>query len=460
MAEPMSDSAPLLAGAGGLLTEDSRTTHAGRKALLLTRDPNTKEFSSLAETMGIEIVEVIEQRGKADPRTHLGSGRLSAIHDDLSMQPAGHIWTGVDLALIHANLLPRQIVEITGALGIEVWDRVRLLLELFTRHASSVEARTQVRIARLTADRNILRELTRRETSGERLGWGAGGQTGWNAVLETVGAEITSLRRKRRRGVLAMRERQRQRSASGARTVGFAGYTNAGKSSLFQLLTNKPVLVEDKVFSTLETTVGRMEKSPRVLLIDTIGFIDAVPASLLDAFRATLDESLECDLLLLIIDASDSVEEIERRLATSRRELLERSEARSRQPLEVVLTKSDMCDDSHLVEVLASIVSLGHDAPIICSAKSGQGIDILRHRILTELHGPCRTYQLFQPKDPNEQPIAALESAIRKEMMVLKRAVEEYGIELQGWIGEAAWQRLLLKYPDRLKLQPTDVSEA
>jgi GTP-binding protein HflX len=456
----MSDSAPLLAGAGGLLTEDSRSTHAGRKALLLTREYNTQEFCALAETMGIEIVEKIEQRGKADPRTHLGSGRLASIHDDLSIQPSGHIWTGVDLALIHANLLPRQIVEITAALGIEVWDRVRLLLELFTRHASSVEARTQVRIARLTADRNILRELTRRETSGERLGWGAGGRTGWNAVLETVGAEITSLRRKRHRGILAMRERQRQRSASGARTVGFAGYTNAGKSSLFQVLTNKPVFVEDKVFSTLETTVGRMEKSPRVLLIDTIGFIDAVPASLLDAFRATLDESLECDLLLLIIDASDSVEEVERKFATSRRELLERNEARSAQPIEVVLTKSDRCSDLHLTEVLASIESLGHDKPIICSTKSGEGIDKLRRRILTQLHGPCRTFQLFGPRELNDQPTAALESAVRKEMMVLERNIEDYGIELQGWIGEAAWQRLLLEFPDRLKLYSTDVSEA
>jgi GTP-binding protein HflX len=456
----LSDSAPLLAGAGGLLTEGSQSTHAGRKALLLTRDSETKEFCALAETMGIEIVEIIEQRGKANPRTHLGSGRLASIHDDLSMQPSGHIWTGVDLALIHANLLPRQIVELTDALGIEVWDRVRLLLELFTRHASSVEARTQVRIARLTADRNILRELTRRETSGERLGWGAGGRTGWNAVLETVAAEITSLRRKRDRGVLAVRERQRQRSASGARTVGFAGYTNAGKSSLFQLLTNKPVLVEDKVFSTLETTVGRMEKSPRVLLIDTIGFIDAVPASLLDAFRATLDESLECDLLLLIIDASDSVVEVERRFATSRRELMERSEARTAQPLEVVLTKSDRCSDSHLAAVLTTIESLGHDKPIICSAKSGEGINSLRQRILTQLHGPCRTFQLFHPVEQNKPPIAALESAVRKEMMVLERSIEDYGIELQGWIGEAAWQRLLLEFPDRIKLHPTDVSEA
>jgi 50S ribosomal subunit-associated GTPase HflX len=165
-------------------------------------------------------------------------------------------------------------------------------------------------------------------------------------------------------------------------------------------------------------------------------------------------------LLLLIIDASDSVEEVERKFATSRRELLERNEARSAQPIEVVLTKSDRCSDLHLTEVLASIESLGHDKPIICSTKSGEGIDKLRRRILTQLHGPCRTFQLFGPRELNDQPTAALESAVRKEMMVLERNIEDYGIELQGWIGEAAWQRLLLEFPDRLKLYSTDVSEA
>ena len=107
------------------------------------------------------------------------------------------------------------------------------------------------------------------------------------------------MRKRQLKHANAQAERRKQRTRSGAMTVGIAGYTNAGKSSLFLKLSGKEVLVEDKLFSTLETTVGRMAASPRVLLADTIGFIDQIPNATLDAFRATLAEALECDLLLL-----------------------------------------------------------------------------------------------------------------------------------------------------------------
>ena len=125
------------------------------------------------------------------------------------------------------------------------------------------------------------------------------------------------MRKKQAKHALARKERRRQRSKGGARTVGLAGYTNAGKSSLFLALSGKKVLVEDKLFSTLETTVGRMEMSPRILLVDTIGFIDELPSDLLDAFHATLDESLKCDLLLLVVDSCDEVVEFKRPLTLS-----------------------------------------------------------------------------------------------------------------------------------------------
>jgi len=416
----------------------------------LTRETDIEEFSSLAETLGIEVVETILQRGVPHPRTHLGTGRIAAVADELSTRVEGHPWTDVDLVLVHANLLPRQLVEVTDAVGVETWDRVRLLIELFTQHASSVEARTQVRMARLSADRSLLRELVNRETSGERLGWGAGGRTGWRAVLDAVGREITSLRRRRGRTTAAMRERQRQRRASGARTVGFAGYTNAGKSSLFAALSSKPVLIEDRAFSTLETTVGRMERSPRVLLVDTIGFIDDIPADLLDAFRATLDESIGCDLLLLALDASDPIEEASRRLATCRRELLELAEEDNHPITQVVLCKSDECDDDHLRSIFDLVESLGCDDPIACSSKSGDGIEELRQRILSRLHGPPRSLLLSTAATSDEMPLPALEAAVRREAMVLSRKVDEEGIHLHGWIDEAAWQRLLEAHPERI----------
>ncbi len=247
-----------------------------------------------------------------------------------------------------------------------------------------------------------------------------------------------------------MRERQRQRTASGARTVGFAGYTNAGKSSLFAALSNKPVLVEDRVFSTLETTVGRMERSPRVLLIDTIGFIDRVPADLLDAFRATLDESLQCDLLLLVVDASDEMREVSRRLETSHRELLERTEEETGRAVQLVLTKTDACSSEHLSEVMSLVTAAGHPDPFACSAATGDAIEELRQRILERLHGPPRTLLIARVADVNAPPIAALEAEVRREAMVIERRVDAAGVHLVGWMDEAAWRRLLIAHPDRL----------
>ena len=195
MTEPDWDNVPLVAGSGGVLTEELRTSHSGRKALMLTRQGNPSEFLSLAETMDIDAVEIISQKGRSNPRLHFGRGRLEAIRDELRMAPESHPWSGIDLILVNANLTPRQLVNLTDLLQCETWDRVRLLLELFTQHASSVEARNQVRIARLNADRNILRELVNRETTGERLGFGAGGRTGWNIALSALSRELKTLKK-------------------------------------------------------------------------------------------------------------------------------------------------------------------------------------------------------------------------------------------------------------------------
>ena len=461
MTEPDWDSVPLVAGSGGVLTEELRTSHSGRKALMLTREEDPSEFLSLAEAMDIEVIEIISQKGRSNPRLHLGRGRLEAIRDELRMAPETHPWFGVDLILVNANLTPRQLVNMTDVLQFETWDRVRLLLELFTQHASSVEARNQVRIARLNADRNIFRELVNRETTGERLGYGAGGRTGWNIALSSLNRELQSLRNRQRRFGKAIKERQRQRKASGARTVGLAGYTNAGKSSLFASLCGKPVLVEDRYFSTLETTVGRMQFSPRILLVDTIGFIDDIPSDLLDAFSATLEESIECDLLLLLLDVSDSIPEIIRKFETSRRELLDRTDYNSEPyDLQIVLTKSDACSDEHAKEVLQTMRKLGVEDAVLTSSSASDGIEILRARILTRLHGPPREIQINHSSNPNARPLAAIESQIRRMAMVRERTVNDEGLRMIAWIDPVDWLRLEQSLGSRVSsIVPTSQSE-
>jgi|TARA_B100001105_G_scaffold251541_1_gene241457 GTP-binding protein HflX len=449
--DPVPD-VPLLAGMGGMNSSQYQTAHAGRRAILLSRNDDTGEYESLASTLGIEIVDKIIQRGKPNPRSYLGSGKLQEIAEEMEMSGPGHLWHRVDLVLIHDNLKSSQLVNINDALTIETWDRVRLLLELFTRHASSAEARIQVRIARLLADRSILRELTNRETMGERLGYGAGGQTGWNNIMKAVGYEITRLRRRLSKLDASMSERRRQRSRSGALTVGLAGYTNVGKSSLFNALSGKAVLIRDQVFSTLETTVGRMENKPRILMVDTIGFIDNVPAELLDSFSATLQESLSCDMLLLLVDASNEPEEIRRKLATSSREVSGRIKADSSPNTIVVLTKIDLCTAEQLQEAKEIVHYYSPFEAIPVSTMSGGGIEELRSVILTQLHGPPVQVNIIHPEESSEIELAALVARVHRDALVIDIEVEKELTKIYGWIDIASQSRLTKEFPTQINI--------
>ena len=229
----MDEPIQVLAGTGGVALGEARTDHEGRKAILLHRDGNPRELIALAETMGIEVIDVEYQKGTDDPRTYFGKGRLQDVADEIATAVEGHPWHGVDLVIIHSNASPRQLVNIHSTVQVEIWDRVRLLLSLFISHAGSVEARTQVRIAQLQADRSVLRELVNQQTTGERDGFGSGGKQAIQGVFTTVSRELTQLRKKQAKYAMARKERRRQRVRGGASTVGLAGYTNAGKSSLF-----------------------------------------------------------------------------------------------------------------------------------------------------------------------------------------------------------------------------------
>ena len=449
--DPVPD-VPLLAGMGGMNSSQYQTAHAGRRAILLSRNDDTSEYESLASTLGIEIVDKIFQRGKPNPRSYLGSGKLQEIAEEMVMSGPGHLWHRVDLVLIHDNLKSSQLVNINDALTIETWDRVRLLLELFTRHASSAEARIQVRIARLLADRSILRELTNRETMGDRLGYGAGGQTGWNNIMKAVGYEIARLRRRLSKLDASMSERRRQRSRSGALTVGLAGYTNVGKSSLFNALSGKAVLIRDQVFSTLETTVGRMENKPRILMVDTIGFIDNVPAELLDSFSATLQESLSCDMLLLLVDASNMPDEIRRKLATSSREVSGRIKSDSSPNTIVVLTKTDLCTAEQLQEAKEIVHHYSPFEVIPVSTMSGGGIEELRSAILTQLHGPPVQVNIIHPEESSEIELAALVARVHRDALVIDIEVDKELTKIYGWIDIASQSRLTKEFPTQINI--------
>ena len=453
----MADSkADLLAGAGGLVTDEAQSDHQGRKALLLVRNnEDCEEFIALAKTMGINIVDRVDQRGRSDAKWFMGQGKLQDVTEELRSAARGHPWNGVDLLLLHTNATPRQLVGVNDAVGIEVWDRVRLLLSLFTAHASSVEARTQVRIARLQSDRTVLREVVKQQTTGERAGYGGAGQTAAGSVLTNVNRELAALRKRQRKHVRSAAERRRQRKEH-AKTVGLAGYTNAGKSSLFRRLSGKEVLVEDRLFSTLESTLGRLEASPRVLLADTIGFIDGLPNATLEAFRATLAEAIECDLLLLLVDASDSLDEMERKLMTSIRELTERAleveETSIMERIQLVLTKRDTANTNVLEGMRAMITEHGFSNPLFISSHSGEGIEELQATVLDRLFGPKRTLLLHNPK-PNQMASEAILSRIFDTVYVHEHERNANGIEVRISASDETIAILVSNYGQRIELK-------
>ena len=452
----------VLAGAGGVALGEARTNHEGRKAILLVRgNEDVSEFCGLVSTMGIEIVERLEQPGQIDPRGYFGRGRLQDVGDEIKTKSENHPWNKVDLVLIHTNATPRQIVTISDVVQVEVWDRVRLLLSLFTSHANSLEARTQVRIARLLSDRTVLREVANQTTTGERAGFGGGGVTALQAILANVNRELASLRKRQKKHANAQAERRKQRTRSGAMTVGLAGYTNAGKSSLFLKLSGKDVLVEDKLFSTLETTVGRMAASPRVLLADTIGFIDQLPNSTLDAFRATLAEALECDLLLLLVDASDDISELERKLSTSRSEIFSRylsneeeitNNTLTEKSLLVVLTKVELVESKSLQQKTELITELGFSNPMSISSFSEQGLEELQNTIFMRLFGP--PVDLILHPSLTGRAIEGFISDVYESGLVTDKKENKNGtVSIKVWIQSQSLSKLIAHSKGRIELK-------
>ncbi|HLA25112.1 MAG TPA: GTPase HflX, partial [bacterium] len=265
------------------------------------RDPEMEELRRLAESAGAQVVgTLVQHRGRPTPATFLGKGKveeLRALCDEVS----------ADLAIADHELTPAQQRNLERSLDLKVIDRTALVLDIFARRAQTHEGRLQVELAQMTY---LLPRLTGRGTMLSRLGGGIGtrgpGETKLEVDRRRIRNRITDLRREigeiRKHRSL---QRKARREAQFP-TAALVGYTNAGKSTLLNTLTNAGVFVEDKLFATLDPTVRKVElpNGRPVLLIDTVGFITRLPTELIAAFRATLEEVTEADLLVHVVDAS------------------------------------------------------------------------------------------------------------------------------------------------------------
>src|SRR6476646_2876187 len=269
-------------------------------------DASLAELRQLAKTLGFEVVgRFTQKRAGFDSAAYFGTGKrdeLRALREQ----------DGVNVILIDHEISPSQAFNLAKEAGCEVMDRTMVILEIFHRHAASRFARAQVEIARLGYMGPRLREAAKQAGPKDRARSGTGGRSGGESHGELdrrkIRDRIAELQEELDAMVLERKtQRARRQERQGLARVALVGYTNAGKSTLMRALTGSEVLVANKLFATLDTTVRALqpETVPRVLVSDTVGFIKNLPHGLVASFKSTLDEALEASLLAHVVDASD-----------------------------------------------------------------------------------------------------------------------------------------------------------
>ncbi|MFN7134436.1 MAG: GTPase HflX, partial [Myxococcales bacterium] len=332
----------------------------------------------LARTAGVEVVDVLFQvRARVDPRFVVGRGKLEEL-DVRAMQ------LGADMLIFDHDLTPAQARHLADATQLKIVDRSQLILDIFAQHAHTAEGRLQVELAQL---RYRLPRLAQRDEGLSRLMGGIGGRGPGETKLEIdrrrVRERITALERRIDTLSASRQVRRKQRGRHDVPIISIVGYTNAGKSTLLNRLTNSEVVAENKLFATLDPTSRRLRfpREREVIITDTVGFIRDLPKDLVAAFRATLEELEDADLLLHVVDASDpdhpqQIAAVERVLDNLG--LLET-------PRLLVFNKADLLEGGLQGEAAHVITRSRSD--VVISAESGQGLIELLRRVEELLWG-------------------------------------------------------------------------
>lgn len=341
------------------------------------------ELKALAETAGSEVLEgLIQRRDKPDPATYIGSGKVIELKQVV-------ISTGADTVVCDGELSPSQLRQLEEKLKVKVVDRTALILDIFAQHAKSKEGKAQVELAQIAYLLPRLRgwgDSLSRQVGGRAAGGaGIGGRGPGETKIETDRRRIRDKMAKLRREIAEMKvsrdTKRQERRRFNIPSVAIAGYTNAGKSSLLNKLTNAGVLVENALFATLDPTVRKSETSDgRVYtLSDTVGFVRHLPHQLIDAFKSTLEEVSESDLIVHVVDGShpDPFEQI-------RAVRLVIDEIGGKDIPEIIaINKVDIADPEVILEILRK-----EPNSYAFSVRTGFGIEGLLHAIETSLPRP------------------------------------------------------------------------
>jgi len=356
-------------------------------------ESSLKELRELARTLGFEVVGTFTQkRASFDSTAYLGTGKVEELR--LFAEDSA------ELVLVDHDISPSQAGNLEMAFSCQVMDRTMEILEIFHRHARSNAAQAQVEIARLRYLAPRLREAAKLAGPQGRQRSGVGGRGAGESASQTDRARIRDRIAELKQEILAFdHERQTQRArrqeSQAVARIALVGYTNAGKSTLMRALTGSEVLVENKLFATLDTTVRVLmpEGVPRVLVSDTVGFIKNLPHDLVASFKSTLEEAAEASLLLHVVDAGDPG--FERQLDVTVK-VLEEIEAGS-VPRLLVFNKIDQVGDAKAQAARSKALRAQFPKCIVVSALDADDVARLHKAILAVFRKRLVRAELFLP---------------------------------------------------------------
>jgi GTP-binding protein HflX len=371
--------------------EGVRNPRARQRALLIAVAPDEPDLSELREllrTAGVASMdELVQRRQTSDPDTYFGKGKLEELKRAIKAGDA-------NLVAVDDELSPRQERNLEEAAGVPVIDRTAIILDIFAEHAHSAEGKLQVELAQLEYNLARMRGLW---THLERLGGGIGTRGPGESQIETdrrlARDRIAALKRRLERTKSTRATMRAERERAHLPTLALAGYTNAGKSTLLNAITGAEAPVAHRLFHTLDPMTRSFEIAGRTYLItDTVGFIRKLPHQLVDAFAATLQETIDADLILHVIDAAapeaDRLEMVEA-VDDTLREI-----GADERPRLAVLNKIDLVDDDARREL-----SFRHPDAVQVSAVTGEGLEVLRDAVEARFLATLRTMELLVPYD-------------------------------------------------------------
>ena len=384
-----------------------------------------KELGALAETAGSQVMDgLIQRRDRADPSTFIGSGKVLELRQAV-------VATGADTVVCDGELSPAQLRSLESKVKVKVIDRTALILDIFAQHAKSREGKAQVELAQMTY---LLPRLRGWGDSLSRQAGGIGGRGPGETKIETdrrrINDKMAKLRKEIKEMKVARDTKRQERNRNNIPSVAIAGYTNAGKSSLMNRLTNAGVLVENALFATLDPTT-RQTKTPdgRVFtLSDTVGFVRHLPHQLVEAFKSTLEEVAAADLIVHVVDGShpDPMEQIR-----AVRQVI--NEVGGGDIPEIIaINKADIAAPEVMMQILRT-----EQNSFAFSARTGFGVDTLLKAIETSLPRPrieVRTTIPFHRGD--------LVSAIHERGEILSEEYSEFGTTIHAMVDGSLAEKL------------------